>query len=259
MKQMKLIAFSIFLIILLIQWKNKSNSSELVYKSGENLKYLMYYGWFDGGYAYLSLEESKLDTLEVFHAKMFAKSIGITDKLYRVRDIYESYFDKHNTLSYKGIRNIHENNYKFYNETVYNRKDTTVESQKSGTHKITAKTTDMLSTLYMLRNELSDFNFQQDSFISFSTFFGDELFPLKIRFLGLETISTKLGKINCLKFAPLVEVGRVFKTKDDMTIWFSNDRNYLPIRVKFELFIGSLKCDLIEYEGLKYEFLKNSR
>lgn len=215
----------------------------------------MHYGWFDGGYAYLSLKDSLLDTTEVFHARMFAKSIGITNKLYRVRDTYESFFDKHNTLSHKGIRNIHENNYRFYNEIFFLRNDTTVRSQKSGIHKVRPKTTDMLSTLYMLRNSLSEFDFQKDSTISFSTFFGDELFPLKIRFLGFETISTELGKIKCIKFAPVVEVGRVFKTKDDMTIWFSNDKNYIPIRVKFELFIGSLKCDLIEYDGLKYEFM----
>ncbi len=54
----------------------------------------------------------------------------------------------------------------------------------------------------------------------------------------------------CMKFMPVVITGRVFKTKDDMTIWFSNDANLVPIRVRFEIFVGSVYCDLIEYKGL---------
>jgi hypothetical protein len=53
-----------------------------------------------------------------------------------------------------------------------------------------------------------------------------------------------------MKFMPVVITGRVFKTKDDMTIWFSNDANLVPIRVRFEIFVGSVYCDLIEYKGL---------
>ena len=77
---------------------------------------------------------------------------------------------------------------------------------------------------------------------------------LDIRFYGTETIKTKFGKVNCLKFSPLVEPGRIFDSPDDVTIWVSNDNNKIPIRIQFNLIIGSVKCDLVEYENLKNNF-----
>jgi hypothetical protein len=49
-----------------------------------------------------------------------------------------------------------------------------------------------------------------------------------------------------------VEPGRIFEKEDDMNIYLSADRNRVPIRVEFNLKVGSVKCDLIEYSGLKY-------
>jgi hypothetical protein len=86
------------------------------------------------------------------------------------------------------------------------------------------------------------------------TYFTDEKFPLIVRFKGVEKVKTKLGEIECLKFMPVVLTGRVFKSKDDMTVWFSNDKNFVPIRIRFELFVGSVYCDLIDYKGLLYPF-----
>ena len=37
-----------------------------------------------------------------------------------------------------------------------------------------------------------------------------------------------------------------------MTIWISADRNLIPIKVKFNLVVGSLHMDLSEYSNLKY-------
>ncbi|NJK96922.1 MAG: DUF3108 domain-containing protein [Bacteroidales bacterium] len=66
-------------------------------------------------------------------------------------------------------------------------------------------------------------------------------------------VDTELGKIQCLKFVPIVEPGRIFKENDDMTFWLSDDQNKLPVSVKFEMIVGSFKCDLIEYQNIKYE------
>ena len=97
------------------------------------------------------------------------------------------------------------------------------------------------------------FGLETPFFCVLTPFPGSELFEES---KGLETIKTKLGKINCFKFSPVVEVGRVFDTEDDLSIWISNDNNFIPVRVQFDLFIGSLKCDLIEYSGLKNNFAK---
>ena len=72
--------------------------------------------------------------------------------------------------------------------------------------------------------------------------------------MGYETVKTKLGKVECMKFIPIVITGRVFKNPDDMVVWFSKDKNFIPIRIRFNLFVGAVYCDLIEYKGLLHAF-----
>ena len=55
-------------------------------------------------------------------------------------------------------------------------------------------------------------------------------------------------------FKPLVQTGRVFKEKESVTLWITDDNNKVPVRIKADLAVGSLKADIDEYKGLKYPF-----
>ena len=70
--------------------------------------------------------------------------------------------------------------------------------------------------------------------------------------MGIEEVKTKAGRIRCHKFNPITEKGRLFKTEQDVTFWFSDDKNYLPVKIRFDIFVGSFMVDMIDYEGLKY-------
>ena len=85
-----------------------------------------------------------------------------------------------------------------------------------------------LLRFYYLRNWHLWKSLKKDEIIVIDTYFTDETYPLAVRYKGKEKIKTKLGEIECLKFMPVVITGRVFKSKDDMTIWFSNDANFIP-------------------------------
>jgi hypothetical protein len=52
----------------------------------------------------------------------------------------------------------------------------------------------------------------------------------------------------------LVQSGRVFKEKESLTLWVSNDLNKIPVRIKADLAVGSLKADLEAYNGLRNQF-----
>ena len=86
------------------------------------------------------------------------------------------------------------------------------------------------------------------------TYFTDELFPMKIRYLGRETIKVGRNRIRCLRFGPVTEVGRAFASENDMSMWLTDDRNFLPVKVLITLKVGSFKIFLQEYEGLKHPF-----
>ena len=82
----------------------------------------------------------------------------------------------------------------------------------------------------------------------------DGVFKFKLKFLGKEVLRTKYGKVECLKFRPYVQSGRVFKEQESLSVWVSNDKNKIPIRIKADLTIGAIKADLDGYNGLKNQF-----
>ncbi len=156
------------------------------------------------------------------------------------------------------IQNVKEGRkYKYYNEVHFNRQNNTVISSKSGEHKVKDNILDMLSAFYFIRR--IDFSkMKEGDVIKLNTFFSDEEFPLELRYRGKEMIRTTWGEIRCLKFAPIVEPGRVFKSKDDMLIWYSDDANRIPIKIIFELKVGHLTVELQSFSKLRStpEFIK---
>ena len=82
----------------------------------------------------------------------------------------------------------------------------------------------------------------------------DGVYQFKLKYLGTDVVRTKYGKVECLKFRPYVQSGRVFKEQESLTLWVSNDLNKIPIRIKAELAVGSIKADLDGYNGLKNQF-----
>jgi Protein of unknown function (DUF3108) len=52
-------------------------------------------------------------------------------------------------------------------------------------------------------------------------------------------------------------VGRVFKTEEDMAMWFSADENFLPVKIRFDIFVGSFHVEMISSEGLKTPLIIN--
>ena len=219
------------------------------YKDGETLTYQIKYGFIVGGITTLSLSEAVYNDKEVFHAKAIGQTTGIANAIYGVKDVYESWFDKKTTFPYKQVRNIKEGHYTTYNEVTYNRKNNTVNSQLSGIHKVPEKILDLTSTFYYLRRvDFSRMNVGDVVFVNM--YFADEIFPFRLRYGGKEIIRTKFGKISCLKISPVVEVGRMFKAQDDLTIWFTDDKMRLPILVRMDISaVGSVLLKLIKCEN----------
>jgi len=250
----KNILFILLFLPFIIQSQEKNDAiPNTCYKAGEQLKYLVHFGFIDGGVAGLFLEEIDLSGRKIHHAKATGKSVGVVDKLFKVRDVYETYMDAETGLPVKAIRDITEDTYKYYDEVLFNRTENFVITKRKGKVKVPEKTIDMVSAFYYARRALFN-DLTKGDVISMDTYFDDGIYTLQIRYKGTETIRTKFGKVNCLKFSPVVEPGRIFDSEDDMTIWISNDKNFLPIRIQLDLLVGSVKCDLVEYQGIKNNF-----
>ena len=72
---------------------------------------------------------------------------------------------------------------------------------------------------------------------------------LKIKY-DLE-IKIRKGKYRCIKFCPVVQKGRIFKTEEDLQVWISDDENKIPLLAKANILVGSIKMELTKHEGVK--------
>lgn len=229
------------------------------FKVGEMLKYQLHYGFIKGGEGVLTIRESDYEGRKVNNLYLNAITVGLASVLYQVNDTYQSFTDIETNWPYKSIRDIKENSYRHYSTQTFDhfsRKDSSIcNSSITGKVVVVKGCQDILSSVYYLRSIMLDRKLKPDEQIIVHTYFTDEKYPLVIRFKGYEKIKTKFGTIECMKFMPEVLTGRVFKSKDDMAVWFSNDNNFIPIRIRFDIYVGSVYCDLIDYKGLMYPIL----
>lgn len=230
------------------------------YKSGEWLKFRIHYGWLNASFATLKLESKKLGDVPVYHVVGEGKTTGLARVFFKVDDRYESYFGKYDNRPHKFIRKIDEGGYT--KDMVINFDYTEKKAQlidkknkKEYGFDITNKVQDLLSGAYHLRNNYAIKDLVIGESIVMDMLYDDDgVYQFKLKFLGKEKVKTKYGKVECLKFRPYVQSGRVFKEQESLTLWVSNDLNKIPIRIKADLAVGSIKADLDGYNGLKNQF-----
>lgn len=241
---MKRIIFSI--VSVLVCYSVAMCQEKTPYSANEKLTYSLFYGVMDGGEATISLESAPNGE---YHAKAAAKTVGMVKWFLDLNDLYESYFNPSTCRPSKSIRNIKENKYKYYDEVIHNHTKNTVTSKKNGEVTVPKNTFDIVSALYRMRSKFGTMKLNDT--LTTSIYFSDEVYAMQVIYKGKEKVTTKIGTFNALKFQPVVEVGRVFRHKDDVCFWVSDDENHIPLRAEFDVLIGSIKCDLISYSGVK--------
>ncbi len=234
------------------------SSKTRVYHPGESLKYQLYYGIVNAGEATLTVKETELERETVHHLEMKAYSTGFAKRLFRLDNSYRSFVDPSNGLPYKSIRDVNEGSHSRYTEAHYDRENNKVISTRSGNHDAPQGIMDKIALFYKLRNILGQKTLNEGDVIVFQTFIGEEVYPMYMRYMGIEEVRTKSGRFEALKFMPVAEPGKVLKSENAITLWLSNDPNFVPVKLRLNLFIGSVNADIIEFSGLRTG-LANSR
>ena len=232
---------------------------QTAFKKGEFLRFDVSYGYFDTAEATLEIKETskQINWRKTMHIVGKGWSKGALSWFFKVEDRYESYIDEEAILPWRFIRHVREGGYELDRKISFNQysnKATVTQNDKKD-YTVEPNTQDLLSAFYYARTlDLQNAKIGQEYVIN--TFFDREMYPLKIKFLGKEIVTTKLGRFSCLKFRPMVEKGRVFAEEEDMTIWISDDANKVPIRVTSDLLVGSINMDLVEYKNLLHPLIE---
>lgn len=235
------------------------SQSQQAFDAGEWFRFRIHYGPFNASYATLKVGESRINNKSVYHIKGKGKSTGLLHLFFKVNDDYQTYIDKVDGKPYKFIRDIdegghtkdleiefdHSNNKAYVNDKKH--KEHRTYTTKENVH-------DMLSAFYYIRNNIENDKLSPGDEMRLNMFIDDENMDFKLKFLGREVVKTKFGKVATLKFRPFVMAGRVFKEKESLTFWVSDDKNKIPVKIKADLVVGSLEADLDAYKGLSHPF-----
>lgn len=233
---------------------------EQAFQSGEWFKFEMSYSnWIKAGNATLEVKEANYQGKSVYHVVGKGWTTGAIKWFFKVKDHYESFFDKKTGLPYKSIRQIDEGGHTKDIETEFDQINNKayVKNNKHKTqsiHSTEKNVQDMVSAFYYLRNNYNTNTINEGDVVSLNMFFDDENYNFKLKFLGRETIETNFGKVKTLKFRPYVMAGRVFKEEESLTLWVSADDNKIPLKIKADLRVGSLQANLESFKGLKHSF-----
>lgn len=224
------------------------------FSPGEEIIYKVKYGLIPGGYASLRVGLEQIGYNWYYSVKAVARTSGLVGKIANVSDRYESYFEISSGLPIRAVRDIRENNYRKFNEILFRRSNNTVISLNSGEHKVPQGTLDILSAFYYARRYIFSHKLEKNEVINLTTFFDEELYVVKIRYKETEKVRTNFGRIECLKFVPVLEKNGPFEKEKDLQVWFSDDGNFIPVKIRLSIGISTVKCDLQNYTGLKNTF-----
>lgn len=233
------------------EFRSVSNEA---FTTGETLKYRIHYGLINAGSMEYSVDNNfhKINKRSTYKITAKGRSYSSFDWFFKVRDEFVSFVDSASLAPLQYSKNQQEGSYSSTDFAIYKHEIKKIYTKKKSIE-MEEYTQDVISAVYYARNlDLQNATVGQE--FPIDIYLDQEIYHLKFKFLGRETIKTDIGKVKALKISPLLVADRVFGDEDGMTIWVSDDANKIPLKIKSELAVGSVKADITEYSGLKNPF-----
>ena len=253
MKKTLALVYSLLGMLLCVHGQQLPYLKESSFQAGEELTYRLRYGVISAATGTLKVEDSniKFSSPHSFHLTARGRTSSAFSVFYTVDNRYDSYTDSRTHLPHYYTENIREGNYRRTDIVRFNHRNRTVQGNKGTFKSESDQTFDLLSAYYFSRNlDLS--KVKQGQSFKLTYFLNDEIATLGIEYIGIETIKTPLGTVECLKFSPEIKPGRIFRKDSRLYLWVTNDGNRIPVRAQVEILIGSVTLELTDAKGLKY-------
>lgn len=239
-------------------------SIEYPFKSGEYARYGAYYNW---NFIWLQSGEVefKADTIQykkqkAWHLKAVGKTFKTYDLLYSVRDTFEvfSNYDTFKPLYSRRVLNhaksnsVHQYSFDYETGKIETRIRQEDKPLYTGRIPVQENTYDLLATAYHFRKY--DFNkLFVGQKVPYRMLIDRQVADLYFRYLGKENVKTRNGKeYRCHKVSVYLLQGDFFPEGEYMKVWFTDDKNHLPVQVESEIQVGSVKALLLDSKSLKY-------
>ncbi len=233
-----------------------------ILKRGEKMEYRVRYGLINAAEAVMQIDNRIhwMNKRPCYKVDIYGKTVGFFDMIMTVNDNWGSYIDTASVLPQRFYRYIEEGKYrkKEIVDFLHHEDSAQVHRLDKHTGKLQEKVKfpipdnvqDMVSGYYYIRTmDFSGLN--KDEEFRVTGFFDDTTYHLNVKFLGREKLKTKIGEFNTIVISPIVPPNSLFRGKNPVKAWLSDDRRKIPLRIKAELLIGSVEIDINNYQAGK--------
>ncbi|GAA0878997.1 DUF3108 domain-containing protein [Algoriphagus jejuensis] len=239
----------------------QTDSKNSAFTFGEELQFEVSYGWLNLADAKLQINRRPVQEQSRPHYKIdaYGKTKGAATIFGKVNDNWGTHVDTSTLLPSLSYRLIEEGKYR-KNEKVHfdqvNRKarmelyDKDKILRVSKEYPLPGNVQDLVSGFYYLRT-MDLTNLKKGQAILMTGFFDKEIYNLKLIYEGTEEIETSLGLVDTYIFSPLVPKNKLFRGDYPVKVWVTRDQNKIPVKIKANLFIGSLNIDISSAKGLR--------
>ncbi|MDP3916443.1 MAG: DUF3108 domain-containing protein [Bacteroidota bacterium] len=239
-------------------------SVDYPFKSGEYARYGAYYNWhfiwLQSGEVEFRADTIQYKKQKAWHLKAVGKTFKAYDLLYSVRDTFEvfSNYDSfkplysRRVLNHAKMNSVHEYSFDYVTGKIETRIRQEGKPLYSGKISVQENTYDLLATAYHFRK--FDFNkLFVGQKVPYRMLIDRQVADLYFRYLGKENVKTRNGnEYQCHKVSVYLLQGDFFPEGEYMKVWFTDDKNHLPVQVESEIQVGSVKALLLDSKSPKY-------
>jgi len=220
------------------------------FEPGERLSYDVTWSVFQAGTVSATLQSEAQGFKDSYTVTTTARSQGFVSLLFSVQNEFRSFFNPQTLCSERISKKIDEGRRHKKTEIVFDsqrklaildERDLTKphEPPKHAENEIPNCVEDVVTAFYYLRRQ----EFQIGTPLHLPINDGAKTYDVTLDVQAQEAIQTPLGKRLAIRVEPKVFNG-LFKRKGRMLVWFSDDDQHLPLRIRFVIAVGPITATL---------------
>jgi hypothetical protein len=237
--------------------KPNPTTSAAPFEVGERFTYNVSWKVFDAGIATMTLaEKMSFQNEETYRINATVYSTGIVSALFKVVDVFESFFQARDLCSRRITKKIQEG--RRHRETVVTfdakARQARMEDRDLNLPDLPPKRTespvpscvqDVISALYVIRTK----TLRVGELVQFPINDGGRTYDVTVEIQAQEEVRTPAGTFQAFRLEPKVFDG-LFKSKGRLFVWVTSDAARMPVQLKAKINIGTITATLTQADRL---------
>jgi len=232
-------------------------ASTVPFEVGERFTYNVSWKVFDAGIATMTLvEKTSLQNEDTYRINATVYSTGIVSTLFKVVDVFESFFQARDLCSRRITKKIQEG--RRHRETVVTfdakARQARMEDRDLNRPDLPPKRTesplpscvqDVISALYVIRTK----NLRVGELVQFPINDGGRTYDVTVEIQAQEEVRTPAGTFQAFRLEPKVFDG-LFKSQGRLFVWVTADAARMPVQLKAKINIGTITAALTQADRI---------